>query len=138
MNNMLDYNEQVIKEFRENSGIVGGPFHGAKMLLLTTIGAQTGKLRTTPLVYLADGDRYVVIASKGGAPDNPQWYNNIVAAPEVTIEVGDQHIDCTAEVIQEPERTELYARQEAVMPGFKEYRENTDRVIPVIALTPVG
>ncbi len=137
MSNMLDFNEQVIKEFRENEGVVGGPFDGANMLLLTTIGAQTGKLRTTPLVYLRDGDRYIIIASKGGAHDDPKWYNNIVAAPQVTIEVGNQRIDCIAEITQEPKRTQLYSRQEKAMPGFKEYRENANRVIPVIALTPV-
>ena len=138
MNDMLDFNEKVIKEFRENKGIVGGPFDGANMLLLTTIGSHTGKLRTTPLVYLKDGQRYIVIASKGGAPDNPQWFNNIVALPQVTIEVGTERIECTAEVMQEPERTQLYTRQEEVMPGFVEYRENTDRVIPVIAITPIS
>lgn len=130
-----EFNERIINEFRENKGVVGAPFEGAPLLLLTTTGSKTGMLRTTPLVYLADGDRYVIIASKGGAPENPSWYNNIVAGGEVSIEVGTEKFEVQPEIIEGKERDELYARQEVLMPGFKDYRLNTSRIIPVIALT---
>ena len=135
MTDSREFNERIIKEFRENNGVVGAPFEGATLLLLTTTGSKTGLLRTTPLVYLADGDRYVIIASKGGAPENPSWYNNIVAGGEVSIEVGTEKFEVQPEIIEGKERVELYARQEALMPGFKDYRLNTSRIIPVIALT---
>jgi deazaflavin-dependent oxidoreductase (nitroreductase family) len=86
-------------------------------------------------MYLADGDRYVIVASKGGAPTNPDWYYNVSANPDVTLEVGTETFDATATIAQEPERTELYSKMEAKAPGFTEYKNNTDRTIPVIILT---
>ncbi len=135
MNDMLDFNQQVITEFRENAGKVGGMFEGAPMLLLTTIGSKTGQQRTTPLVYLADSDRYIIFASKGGAPEDPSWFNNIVANGDIAIEVGTEKFPVSAEITSGAERDELYARQESIMPGFTEYREKAGRVIPVVALT---
>jgi deazaflavin-dependent oxidoreductase (nitroreductase family) len=125
----------VIEEFRANGGKVGGPFAGAPMLLLTTTGAKSGQPRVAPLVYTTDGDRLVIIASKGGAPTHPDWYHNIVANPEITVEVGDERFPARAEIAPEPERTRLFDAQAALMPGFREYQNNTTRVIPVITIS---
>lgn len=130
-----DFNLKVIEEFRANEGIVGGPFEGAPMLLLTTTGAKSGQLRTTPLVYLADGDRFVIFASAAGSDHHPGWYHNLVAHPEVTIEVGSDKLDVRAASAPEPERSELYERQVQLRPDFKKYQENTDRIIPVVILS---
>jgi deazaflavin-dependent oxidoreductase (nitroreductase family) len=132
------WNARIIEEFRRNEGRVGGPFEEATMLLLHTEGARTGLPRVNPLVYLPDGDRYVVFASKGGAPTNPDWYHNLLAHPDVTVEVGTQTIRAHARVISGPERDELYARQVERRPAFAEYERKTTRVIPAIALEPVG
>jgi deazaflavin-dependent oxidoreductase (nitroreductase family) len=129
-------NTRIIEEFRANGGKVGPPFEGRPMLLLHTKGRKTGQPRINPLVYLADGDRFVIIASKGGAPRDPQWYRNLVANPDVEIEVGTRTIPVKAVVVTGPERDELYARQAAVMPAFAEYQQRAGRVIPVIALEP--
>jgi len=130
-----DFNRRIIEEFRANAGTVGGPFEGAPMLLLHHVGAKSGTRRVNPLVYLPDGDRYVIIASKGGAPKHPDWYHNLVANPETTIEVGTETIPVRAEVITGEERDRLYARQAADRPAFAEYQAKTKRRIPVIALT---
>jgi deazaflavin-dependent oxidoreductase (nitroreductase family) len=132
---MQDFNKQIIEEFRANGGKVGGQFQGAPLLLLTTTGAKTGKKRVNPLAYLADGDRYVIIASYAGAPSNPPWYHNLVANPDVTVEVGRERFDARAEVVAEPQRTQLYKKMAAIMPPFAEYERKTTRKIPVIALS---
>ena len=129
-----DWNQQTIAEFRANEGRVGGPFEGAPVLLLTTTGAKTGKRRTSPMMYLPDGDRLLVFASKAGAPTNPDWFHNLVAHPTVTVEVGVEEYEATATVTEGSERDELYARQAALYPGFGEYQAKTTRVIPVVAL----
>jgi deazaflavin-dependent oxidoreductase (nitroreductase family) len=129
-------NTRIIEEFRANGGKVGPPFEGRPMLLLHTKGRKTGQPRINPLVYLADGDRFVIIASKGGAPRDPQWYRNLVANPDVEIEVDTRTIPVKAVVVTGPERDELYARQAVVMPAFAEYQRRAGRVIPVIALEP--
>ena len=131
---MSDFNARIIEEFRSNGGKVGGPFAGAPILLLTTTGAKTGKQRTNPLAYLPDGERVVVFASKAGAPTNPDWYHNLVAQPDVTIEVDGETRPVRARVMQGAERDELFSRQKQAMPGFADYEAKTDRVIPVIAL----
>jgi deazaflavin-dependent oxidoreductase (nitroreductase family) len=132
---MSDWNARIIEEFRTNDGQVGGNFKGAPLLLLTTKGRRTGEARTSPMMYLADGDRLLVFASKGGAPTNPDWYWNLVADPEVTVEVGSETFPARAEPIEGPERDRLYAEQARRFPGFAEYEKQTDRVIPVVALT---
>jgi deazaflavin-dependent oxidoreductase (nitroreductase family) len=137
MSTQHDRNQGIIDEFRSNSGKVGGPFAGRTLLLLHTTGAKSKKERVNPVAYVRDGDRYVVIASKGGAPTNPDWYYNIVANPLLTVEVGTETFQVRAEVAAEPERTRLYDKMVAVMPGFDEYRRKTTRVIPVIVLTRV-
>lgn len=134
MTNQNDFNQRIIAEFHANGGTVGGPFAGAPMLLLTTTGARSGEQRTTPLVYLPDGDRLVVIASKGGAPTHPAWYHNLVAHPDVTVEVGSETLPVRAAVLSGEERDRLYARQAALRPAFAEYQAKTTRRIPVVAL----
>jgi deazaflavin-dependent oxidoreductase (nitroreductase family) len=131
-----DFNQSIVDEFRANGGKVGGPFEGAPMLLLTTTGAKSGQARTAPLVYLPDGDRYVVFASKAGAPTNPDWYHNLVANPSVSVEVGSDRTDADAVVLTGEERDQLFAKQAERMPGFKDYQDKTTRVIPVVALQP--
>jgi deazaflavin-dependent oxidoreductase (nitroreductase family) len=131
---MQEFNKAIIEEFRANSGKVGGQFAGAPLLLLTTTGAKTGKTRVNPLAYLKDGDRYVIIASYAGAPNNPPWYHNVLAHPNVTVEVGDEQFEARAEVVSEPQRTELYRKMASIMPPFAEYERKTTRTIPVIAL----
>ena len=132
---MTDYNASIIEEFRANHGKVGGNFEGAPLLLLRSVGAKSGQERVSPMMYLADGDRYLVFASKAGAPDNPDWYHNLKANPDATIEVGDDTLDVHAEELPRAERDQKYAEQAALFPGFADYEKKTDRVIPVLALT---
>ncbi len=131
---MNDFNEGIIREFRANGGKVGGGFEGAPLLLLHTTGAKSGKERIAPVMYLQDGGRVLVFASKAGAADNPDWYHNILAEPRVSVEVGTESYEARAEVVTGDERDRLYARQAQLYPGFAEYQEQTDRVIPVVAL----
>ncbi|MFT3864727.1 MAG: nitroreductase family deazaflavin-dependent oxidoreductase [Solirubrobacterales bacterium] len=133
-----DFNSQVIEEFRANGGKAGGIFEGKPLLLLHNVGAKSGRELVTPLVYLADGDRYLIFASKGGAPSNPGWYHNLKADPNVSIEVGTETIPVVAEELAGEERDRLYRVQEEQQPQFAEYARKTDRKIPVIALTPRG
>ena len=130
-------NQIIIDEFRANNGKVGGRFEGKTLLLLHTTGAKSGKERINPVAYVRDGKRYVVIASKGGAPNSPDWYYNILAHPHLTVEVGTDTLQVEAKVAEEPERTRLYNKMVEMMPGFDDYRRKTTRVIPVIELTPV-
>jgi len=133
-----DWNQKIIDEFRSSGGHVGGQFAGAPLLLLTSTGAKTGEKRTTPMMYLVDGDRLAVFASKAGAPTNPDWYHNLLAHPRATIEVGTDTFDVDAEVASPEERDRLYAIQAERYPGFKEYEGKTTRVIPVVLLRRVG
>lgn len=135
VSNQVNWNDAIIKEFRANSGKVGGNFAGKTLLLLHTVGAKSGQERINPVAYVKDGDRYVIIASKGGAPTHPDWYFNILAQPLVTVEVGDDTFQARAAVASEPERTRLYDKMIEMMPGFAEYRQKTTRVIPVITLS---
>ncbi|MFE2106887.1 nitroreductase/quinone reductase family protein [Kitasatospora sp. NPDC059463] len=135
-------NERIIKEFRENNGRVGGVFEGVPLVLLTTAGRRTGRPHTTPVVQLRDGGRYVVFASNGGGPEHPDWYHNLVASPQVTLETGTgegrvKPLATRAVVLEGEERDQLYERQCRVNPAFREYREKTTRVIPVVALHPL-
>ena len=132
-----DFNQKVITEFRANQGKVGGQYANRPLLLLTTTGAKSGKTYTNPLAYTKDGDRFVVIASFGGGPKNPAWYYNLVAHPEVTVEVGSERFQAKAKVATGEERQKLYDRQAEQMPAFAEYQKKTKRQIPVIVLTRV-
>src|SRR5260221_6538769 len=137
MINLNDRNKQIIDEFRTNSGKVGGRFEGRTLLLLHTKGAKSGQERINPVAYVKDGDRFVVIASKGGADTHPDWYYNVITDPLVTVEAGTETFQAKATVAEEPERTRLYDKMVEVAPGFDDYRRKTTRVIPVIVLTPV-
>ncbi|HUI88989.1 MAG TPA: nitroreductase family deazaflavin-dependent oxidoreductase [Anaerolineales bacterium] len=138
MNVMYDRNRKIIDEFRANGGKVGGPFEGRTLLLLHTVGAKSKQPRINPVAYVRDGERYVIIASKGGAPTNPDWYYNIVADPNLTVEVGTETFHVRAKVAEEPDRSRLYNRMAEMMPGFDDYRKKTTRKIPVIVLTRVN
>ncbi len=134
-------NVDVIEQFHSNDGkIESGMFKGARLLLLTTTGAKSGKTRVNPLAFTRDGDNYVVIASKGGAPTHPDWYHNVVAHPEVSVEVstadGVKRFAAHARVAEGAERERLYAAQAAIMPGFAEYQRKTARQIPVVVVEP--
>jgi deazaflavin-dependent oxidoreductase (nitroreductase family) len=129
------FNRGIVDEFRANHGVVGGPFAGAPMILVTHKGAKSGVERTSPLVYTRDGDDVVIIASMGGAPKHPAWFHNIKATPLVAVEIGDDAFTANAEILTDgPERQRLYDQQAALMPNFAEYQEKTDRVIPVVVL----
>ena len=135
---MVDWNEQnrkVIEEFRSSEGKAGGRMEGSQLLLLTTTGAKSGQQRTNPLMYLQDGERWVVIASKGGDPKHPDWYHNIVANPTVTLEVGTETFQAKATITSGEERDALYARQVAAHSFFGEYAQKVSRTIPVVAFT---
>ena len=137
MSERNERNQRIIDEFRANGGKVGGSFEGKSLLLLHTKGAKSQQERVNPVACIKDGDRLAIIASKGGAPTNPDWYYNVVANPQVTVEVGTEKFQARASIAVEPERTRLYNQMVEVMPGFDDYRRKTTRVIPVIVLTPV-
>jgi deazaflavin-dependent oxidoreductase (nitroreductase family) len=133
-----DFNARIIEEFRANGGRVGPPFENSTLLLLHHVGAKSGKDRINPLAYNSDAGRYVIFASKAGAPTNPDWYHNLRAHPKVTIEVGTDTIDVVATEAAGEERDRLFQEQATRSPAFAEYQKKTDRVIPVIVLTPTG
>jgi deazaflavin-dependent oxidoreductase (nitroreductase family) len=131
-----DFNEQVIEEFRANAGRVGGRFAGRDLLLLHHVGARSGADRVNPLAYLRDGERYVVFASAGGRARNPGWYHNLLAHPDVAIEVGSQTLAVRASLAAPDERERLYRVQAERLPQFAEYQRVADRTIPVVILSP--
>ena len=130
-----DYNRQLIEDFRANRGKSGEPFASRPLLLLTTTGAKSGQHRTTPMMYIPDGGRLLVIASNVGAPAHPDWYRNLVAHPDVTVEVGTETFDATAVVTQGAERDRLWTRIVELYPFFTGHQAKTTRQIPVIALS---
>jgi deazaflavin-dependent oxidoreductase (nitroreductase family) len=138
MSDMNDWNKAIIEEFRANGGKVGGQFEGAPLCLLTTTGAKSGNPHTVPVMYLPDGDRMVVFASKAGAPTNPDWYHNLKAHPMATVEVGKKSFQATATEETGDERERLFRKQAGLYPGFAEYQEKTTRQIPVVALRMAG
>ncbi len=130
-----DFNAQIIEEFRANDGKVGGNFEGAPMVLVTTVGAKSGRERVNPLVYQPVGDDLAVFASAAGAPTHPAWYHNIVANPTVVIEVGADKVPAEARVLTGDERSAIWERQKEIMPGFADYESSAgDREIPVVLL----
>ena len=133
----LAFNQGVIDEFRANEGVCGGPFEGAPMVLINMTGAKSGRELCSPLVHSTDGDDVIIIASKGGAPEHPNWYHNLVANPSVTVEVGTDKWEATAALTEGDERTRLYAAQAAMMDNFNDYEKSAaeaGRVIPVFRL----
>ena len=130
-------NQSIIKEFRANQGKVGGPMEAMPVLLLTMTGAKTGRTLVRPLCYSRDGDRLVIIASYGGAPQNPPWYHNLVANPVVTVEVGTEKFPARATQVFDAERERLFADAAKLMPLFADYQNKTNRQIPVLTLTRI-
>ena len=135
MSRTVDYNEKNIAEFRRNHGKVGGWFEGAPLLLIHTFGRRTGTHRVNPVMYLKDGECYLIFASKGGADTHPDWFLNLKAHPDIQIELGDETVNVRAEEVIGHERDTLYERQATLYPQFAEYQRKTKRIIPVIALT---
>ncbi|SRR6266516_1516560 len=135
MTDRNDYNRQLIEEFRASRNKVDGAFDGRPLLLLTTTGARSGKRRTTPMMYVPDGDRLLVIASNAGAPTHPDWYRNLVAYPQVTVEVGTETFDAIAVVTEGEERRRLWTGIVELYPFFAEHQAKISRQIPVIVLS---
>lgn len=135
MTDQNEYNRQLIQDFRANRGKSGGPFEGRPLLLLTTTGARSGQRRTTPMMYVRDGNRLLVIASNAGAPTHPHWYYNVVAHSNVTVEVGAETFDATAVVMEGDERQRLWSKIVESYPFFTEHQAKISRQIPVIALS---
>ncbi|MCX5256195.1 nitroreductase/quinone reductase family protein [Streptomyces canus] len=137
-NPIQDFNQRIIDEFRAHHGRVGGPFEGGRLILLTTTGARTGTPHTNPVGYLPDGDRILVIASAGGSPRHPDWYRNLVAHPQVTVESGVFTYEAKAVVLAGEERDRAFARAVESDRGWATYQEKTDRVLPVVALHEIA
>jgi deazaflavin-dependent oxidoreductase (nitroreductase family) len=132
------FNDRIIEDFRAHQGqLPSGPFTGRPLLLLTTTGAKTGEERTSPLVYSRDGDHFVIVASKGGAPTHPGWYHNLRADPVVTVEIGAETFRARATVMGDAERRRLFDRHAAMNPAFADYEKKTTRKIPVVVLERV-
>ena len=132
---MHNFNSNLIDDLRAHDGhATSGPFVGRQVLILTTTGAKTGDRRESPLAYTLDGDRIVVVASKGGAPTHPAWYHNVVAHPDVTVELNGKRFEATATVAEGDERRRLYDGHAAMHSSFADYEKKTERVIPVIVL----
>jgi deazaflavin-dependent oxidoreductase (nitroreductase family) len=136
MSEIDDFNAKIIEEFRTNAGKVGGPFAGADLLILHTTGAKSGQERLSPLVYRPLDGKQAIFASAAGAPKHPAWYHNLLAEPDVTIEVGTETVPVRARVTEGAERDEIWSKQKADAPGFAEYEAKTTRVIPVVVLEP--
>jgi deazaflavin-dependent oxidoreductase (nitroreductase family) len=135
---MTDWNSKIIEEFRANEGRVGGPFDGAPLLLLHTVGAKTGQQRVNPMMYQQVAGGYAVFATKAGAPTNPDWYHNVLAHPRVSAEIGARMVELLARVAAGEEREKIWAAQKAAYPGFADYERKTARQIPVIILEPAS
>ena len=133
---MSDWNDKVIEEFRANEGRVGGNFEGAPLLLLHSTGAKSGETRVHPMMYQAVDGGFAVFASKAGADSNPDWFYNLKAHPEASVEVGTETLEVVARVLGDDERKPIWEKQKADYPGFAGYEEKTDRVIPVLILEP--
>ncbi|HEY8644212.1 MAG TPA: nitroreductase family deazaflavin-dependent oxidoreductase [Candidatus Dormibacteraeota bacterium] len=134
-----DFNTNLIKDLRANHGrATSGPFLGRDVLILTTRGARSGEVRENPLVYTRTGEDYVVIASKGGSPEHPGWFHNLLAKPEVVVEADGERFDVVARVAEGEEHDRLYAAQAAKMPAFAEYQLKTKRRIPVVVFRRAG
>lgn len=138
MPEVTDWNAKIIEEFRANGGQVGGNFEGAPLLLLHSKGARTGAERVNPMMYQRLGPGTVaVFASKAGAPDNPDWFHNLLAHPDAKVEIGAQTLQVRARVAEPEERAPIWEKQKADYPGFADYERKTDRTIPVIILEEV-
>jgi deazaflavin-dependent oxidoreductase (nitroreductase family) len=131
----LAYNQGIIREFRDNQGVVAQlPY---PIMLLTTTGARTGKRTTTPVGFGVDGDRVYVVGSKAGGPSNPAWFHNLRANPSVTVELGGESYQAQAVIAHGADRDRLYGLIAAKLPAFAEYEKTTDRTFPVVVLEGV-
>jgi deazaflavin-dependent oxidoreductase (nitroreductase family) len=130
------FGAEHVRVYRETGGERGYRWRGTTILLLSTRGRRSGEVRTTPLIHRADGERWVVVASKGGAPANPSWFENLQADPDVTIEVGAEEIPVHASVAEGEERARLWSLMNEVWPAYDEYQTKTDREIRVVVLSP--
>ncbi|HEV7206640.1 MAG TPA: nitroreductase family deazaflavin-dependent oxidoreductase [Jatrophihabitans sp.] len=130
-----NWNDKIIAEFRANEGRVGGNFEGAPLLLLHSTGAKSGQERVSPMMYLQVGGSWAVFASYAGRDIHPAWYHNLVANPEASIEIGTEHIDVEARELAAGEREPVWEEQKKRYPGFAEYEQQTERVIPVMLLS---
>jgi deazaflavin-dependent oxidoreductase (nitroreductase family) len=134
-----DFNKGLIEDLRSHGGkATSGPFKGRDVLILTTRGAKSGEARENPLVYTRDGNHYVIVASKGGAPTHPSWFHNIVAHPEVTLEVDGARFKARAHVPDGEEYERLYKQHADINPSFYDYRQRTSRKIPVVVLEKIN
>jgi deazaflavin-dependent oxidoreductase (nitroreductase family) len=132
------FGEEHVRRYRETGGAVGHRWkRGSKILLLTTKGRKSGEPRTKPLIYEADGDRYVIVASKGGAPEHPDWYENLQAEPNVELQVLDEVFPARAHIAEGEERERLWQLVNEQWPDYDSYQEKTDREIPVVVLERV-
>jgi deazaflavin-dependent oxidoreductase (nitroreductase family) len=131
---MSEINRNVVAEFRENAGKVGGMFEGAPLILVHHVGAKSGTERVAPLVYLSDGDRLFIFASKAGSDQHPAWYHNLLANPKTKVELGTETFNVVAKVLTGAERDAIYAKVSAAQPRFADYQSKTSRIIPVIEL----
>ena len=131
---MGEFDQQVITEFRANGGKVGGYFEGMDLILLTTKGAKSGVSRIVPLVVFTIDDELAIVGSKGGAPTHPDWYHNLLANPDVSIEMGTEQFNARATPLSETKRAEAYIKVVEAVPGFGDYEKKTTRVIPVVKL----
>ena len=133
------FGEEHVRRYRETGGEVGHEWReGSTVLLLTTTGRSTGEPRTTPLIYAQDGDRYVIVASKGGAPEHPGGYRNLEKTPDGELQARDRVRPARARVAEGEERERLWRKANEVWPHYDEYAEKTDREIPVVVLEPAG
>jgi deazaflavin-dependent oxidoreductase (nitroreductase family) len=129
------FGDEHVRRYRETGGEVGHIWReGSTILLLTTTGRKSGEPRTTPLIYAQDGDRYVIVASKGGAPEHPGWYENLAKDPNVDLQVKDQVFPARARTAEGEERERLWRKANEVWPHYDEYQTQTDREIPVVVL----
>lgn len=138
MSSYGDFNRNLVEDIRAHGRATSGPFVGRDVLILTTKGARSKEERVTPVVYTRDGDRYVIVASKGGAPTHPHWYHNLREHPEVTVEAGGEKFTARAHVEDGENYERLYKQHADINPGFYEYRTKTTRKIPVVVLEKIS
>jgi deazaflavin-dependent oxidoreductase (nitroreductase family) len=128
------FGEEHVRVYRETAGERGYHWRGTTILLLSTVGRRSGETRTTPLIHRTDGDRWIIVASKGGAPANPGWYENLLANPQATIEVPGETVSVRASTAEGEERARLWSLMSEVWPAYDEYQARTEREIPVVVL----
>ena len=134
MTDQKAYNQKLIEDFRASRSLPGGPMEGRSLLLLTTTGAKSGNKHITPLMFIADGERLLLMASNAGAPDDPQWYRNLVAHPQVTVEVGSDTFETIAVVAQAPLRQQLWEKIVSLHAFFADHQAKITRQIPVVMI----